>query len=138
MDIKIRYLSKTGNTKMIALEIAKELNIEAKTIKEPANSADILFLGGALYADKISSSLRKFINTLDNNIKQVVIFGTSASEKTVYDEIKNLLGEKNIVVNNKTFNCQGNFLFYLHGRPNKEDLDNAKDFAKDIIMSFDK
>ena len=137
MDIKIRYLSKTGNTKKIALAIAEELNIEAQTIEKPVEKADILFLGGALYGAKINPALKEFINTLDN-IKQVVIFGTSASKNTIYEELKTYLNEKNIPVHSKTFNCPGNFLLYLFGRPNKEDLKRAKAFAKEIKKELDK
>ena len=133
MIIEIRYASKTGNTKKIANAIGEELNIEAKTIKESIGKTDLLFLGGALYADKISSDLKKFISTLDNNVKQVVIFGSSASKDTPYESIKKLLDEKNILVNEKTFNSPGNFIFYKWTRPNKEDLNNAKKFAKTII-----
>jgi len=138
MDIKIRYLSKTGNTKKIALAIAEELNIEAKTIEEPVDKADLLFIGGALYGDKINSNLKTFISKLDNNIKTVVIFGTSASKNTVYKELKTYLDEKNISVHDKTFNSPGNFLFYQFKRPNKEDLNNAKTFAKEIKTELDK
>lgn len=137
MDIKIRYLSKTGNTKKIAIAIAEELNVEAKTIKEPVNDADILFLGGAVYAGKISGSLKTFIESLDNSkIKKVAIFGTSGGESTPYAEIKKYLDEKNIQVLDNNFHSLGRFIFYLWKKPDKEDLDKAKTFAKEVIKSL--
>lgn len=44
MNIEVRYLSKSGNTKKVAEAIAKALNVAAKPITENVNrDTDILF-----------------------------------------------------------------------------------------------
>ena len=136
MDIKIRYLSKTGNTKKLALAIAEELEVPAKTIKEPVNHADVLFLGGALYLGDIHKDMKSFIEGIDNQVKTVVIFGTSSSEENATDKIRDCLKAKKLQVIDNEFNALGNFLFYQWKRPNKEDLSRVKQFAKEVIMAI--
>ena len=133
MNIQIRYLSRTGNTKKIALAISEAAGVEAKTVKDPVQAADILFLGGAIYASKADKRLMEFAGGLDDRIKKVAIFSTSAGDASVYDEISQRLREKNISVCEDNFHCKGRFLFWLRGVPNRHDLDEAKKFAARII-----
>ena len=54
--VAVRYKSKLGNTKQIAEAIAEGAKVKAISITdEPTlkEKVDILFLGGAPYADKI-------------------------------------------------------------------------------------
>ena len=134
MKIEIRYISKSGNTKKAADKIAETLNIEAKTVNEPVDGADILFLGGALYAGKIHKKLKIFIESLDDKVKKVAVFGTSATENSIYPEVKKHLDEKGVPVFNDNFQCPGKFLFICRKRPNAEDLENAAVFARKIIQ----
>ena len=48
-NIRIRYYSKTGNTKKVAEYIANHLNIDALSITDSDYNSrcDLLFLGGA-------------------------------------------------------------------------------------------
>ena len=63
--VEIRYFSKSGNTKAIAQSIAAAVGAEAHDISTPlSGKADILFLGGAVYAFRIAGKLKKFIKTL--------------------------------------------------------------------------
>ena len=134
MKIEVRYCSKTGNTKKVANAIADAIRVEAKSINESVLEADILFLGGAIYADQIPSKLKKFIEGLHSKkIKRVAIFCTSSSGKSIYSELKKFLDTKKIQVLDESFHCLGNFLFYLKGRPNHEDLKLAKTFAQKVI-----
>ena len=86
-DIRIRYYSKTGNTKAVALYIANKLNIEAKEINKEDynNKCGLLFLGGAPYANIMSSKLREYANNLiKDNVMAVALFTTSNwSRRTV-------------------------------------------------------
>lgn len=134
MQIEVRYCSKTGNTKKVANAIAASVGVSAKSVKEPVVEADLLFLGGALYADQINSKLKKFISKLDNKkIKKVIVFCTSTSGKNIYLELKDLLEVREIKVHDEYFHCLGNFIFYLRKRPNQKDLALAQAFAKRIV-----
>lgn len=74
MNIEVRYLSKSGNTKKLADAIARELGITAKPITQavPTNT-DILFLGGAVYWGGINGELKDFIKTLGGKVKKTAV-----------------------------------------------------------------
>ncbi|MBX4268233.1 flavodoxin family protein [Clostridium estertheticum] len=133
MNIQIRYLSKSGNTKKVADAIAKEVGVAAETIENAVpGDTDILFLGGAMYWAGVDNKLKKFILGLDCSVKKVAIFSTTAVVKSAYPEIKKLLMAKNIFVYDNEFHCKGEFLKLHKGRPNADDLELAKQFARDI------
>lgn len=133
MNIEIRYLSKSGNTKKVADAIAAELGITAKPITQniPANT-DLLFLGGAVYAAGIDKQLKQFIQSLSGNTKEVAVFSTAAILPSAYPQMKRLLEAEGIKVAKDEFHCRGEFM-KLHGsRPNADDLTKAKQFAKKL------
>ena len=71
--VAVRYCSKTkaGNTKRIATTIAEGANVEAVSISdEPVLSekVDVLFLGGAPYANIMAPELRKYAEALDKEM----------------------------------------------------------------------
>lgn len=58
MEIKVRYFSKSGNTRKLADAIAEETHCTAQDISVPLDGyADILFLGAAVYWGGISAEL---------------------------------------------------------------------------------
>ena len=65
--IEVRYLSHSGNTKRIAEAIAEGASTTALSITdEPAltEHVDILFLGGAPYANIMDPKLREFAENI--------------------------------------------------------------------------
>jgi len=63
MNIIVRYYSASGNTKLIAEAIAEGINLKAKSIvDEPTinEHVDLLFLGGAPYANIMAKKLREY------------------------------------------------------------------------------
>ncbi|MDR0858477.1 MAG: flavodoxin [Oscillospiraceae bacterium] len=137
MNIEVRYLSKSGNTKKVAEAIAKALNVTAKPITEavPAGT-DVLFLGGALYGFGIDEELKTFINNLDGGIKNAAVFSTTAVVKSAYPQIKPLLVGKGITVLSAEFHCRGEFKFMHKGKPNAGDLADAGKFALEVTASL--
>ncbi len=98
-DIKIRYYSLTGNTKKVAEYIAKSLNMEAKSIDDKDISCDLLFLGGAPYANIMSKHLKEYANKLDSNkVKNVALFTTSNWSRRTVRALKKILANKGINV----------------------------------------
>jgi flavodoxin len=127
------YVSKCGNTKKLANAIAEGAGVKAQSAANAANltQADILFVGGSIYCGRTSGVLRKFPQNLDRRqAAKVVVFGTSASGKSIRSEVTSILEPKGIPVAVESFHCKGSFLCVNLGHPNADDLAQAEDFAK--------
>lgn len=137
MKTAVRFYSKSGNTEKLAKVIAQAVNCTAKKIYEPmTESVDVLFLGGALYAGNLDKELQKFVTSLTaDKVKKIVIFSTAAGPKSIQPLVKSLLEGTNISVSDEFFQCRGKFLLANKNRPNEDDLNNAKAFAKKILKS---
>lgn len=68
MNIAVRYYSRSGNTKAVAEAIAEAVGVPAVSVdqsgaalKEPA---DVLFVGGALYAYGLDRHLKNYLQEL--------------------------------------------------------------------------
>lgn len=132
---KVIYASRGENTKKLAAAIAKGAGCEAFSVDSAANmeGVDTLFVGGSIYAGKIDGSLRKFLEGLSaSQVRNVVVFGTAAGNKSALPEIKTILEPRGIKVSDEAFQCKGSFLFVNRGRPNDEDLKHAEEFAGKI------
>jgi len=93
MKIAIRYQSHGGNTKEVAEEIAKALNITAESIEKPIiEYVDLLIIGGGVYKWDIDPSLKNYLNNLDPKyIKTVAAFTTAGGmdkTKTILKIVK--------------------------------------------------
>jgi menaquinone-dependent protoporphyrinogen IX oxidase len=134
MNIEVRYLSKSGNTKKIAYAIAQAVGALEKPITQsvPENT-DILFLGGAVYYGGVDGELKQYIKTLKGKTNKVAVFSTSAMKASAYPQMKKLLQEQGIEVLNQEFHCWGKFLKVHGSRPNTEDLRLAEKFACEVI-----
>lgn len=132
-DIRIRYYSKTGNTKAVANYIAEKLNLEAKEIddKDYNLPCGLLFLGGAPYANIMSSKLREYANNLlKENVSAVALFTTSNWSRRTVRALKKILKEKNIKV-------YDNYL-YVHMLKIKSSKDKAYSFTEEILNEYRK
>ena len=133
MKYEVRYLSKTGNTKKNADEIAKLLKIEALTIETPvSNDTDILFLGGAPYGFQIDANLKEYINNITNKNIKVALFSTSAFFKMAEKNMRKLLIKNDIEVLPDSFYTKGEYGKANIGKPDKDDLIKVKEFVDKI------
>lgn len=127
MSIAVRYYSRSGNTKAIAEAIAQAAGVNAVSvdkadakIEEPA---DVLFIGGALYAYGLDSRLKAYLKTLkQGDAKKAVVFSTTWISKHSIDLIKDGLKEAGIPVEEE--------FFYVKGKPSEAELKDAAEFAK--------
>ncbi|MDR1218919.1 MAG: hypothetical protein LBK73_04840 [Treponema sp.] len=129
------YVSKGGNTKKLADAVAKGAEVKAQSAASAVNltQTDILFIGGSIYCGRMSGVLRKFLQNLDQKqAAKAVVFGTSASGKTIRAEVTSILESKGIPVVAESFHCKGSFLCVNSGRPNADDLAQAEEFAKRV------
>ena len=88
MKTAVRYYSKLGNTKTIAEAIADGAGVEAVSITEEpelGEYVDILFLGGAPYANIMAPQLREYAERLSaDKVGRIALFTTSNwSRRTV-------------------------------------------------------
>ena len=127
--VEIRYFSRSGNTKAVAQAIAAEVGAEAYDISVPlSGAADILFLGGAVYAFRIAGKLKKFIRTLSpGSAKKIVVFSTAGNPGGASQLIKKQLQKCGIVPAPEEFHCVG-------GLAKDEAVQKqAAQFAREII-----
>lgn len=138
MNIEVRYLSRTGNTKKIAEAIAKSVGTAASDYSNPLpEKVDLLYLGGSIYGNGIDKNLKSFIEQIDpQKVKNVAIFGSSAIKKEPDQELKKLLLSKGINVLEKSFYCRGSFTLIHRGHPNETDLELASEFALSILKEI--
>ena len=132
MKFAVRYYTKTGNTKRLAEAVANELGVEALPISEGLNEqADILFLGNSYYAFTIDPEVRSFIAGLSKDkVGKIVNFGSAALLNSTYKKVKAEAAKVGIPVDEKEFHCKGEFKALHKGRPNKDYLKAAREFAR--------
>lgn len=131
MNIAVRYYSRTGNTKKIAEAIARAAGTEAVSVEQPNAEitvpADVLFLGGALYAYGIDEHLKSFISSLDGNkVKKAVIFSTSWISRHAIDLIRGSLEKQEIEVAEETL--------YFRGKPGLKQQQEAEAFTAEFLQ----
>jgi len=81
MNIEVRYCSRNGRNKKLAEVIAKELgaDIQAKSVDQPLDKVDVLFVGGGVYFLMLDKKLKQFLNGLDDSkVGLIVPFGMAA------------------------------------------------------------
>ena len=119
MTKAVRYFSKLGNTKTIAEAIAEGAGVEAISITdEPELKApvDILYLGGAPYANIMAPELRKYAEGLDKErVGKVILFTTSNWSRRTVLALRKLLKAKGIPVDNDYFYAH---MLHIKGRIN--------------------
>ena len=130
MNIKVRYYSRSGNTKLLANAIAKGLNVEAISVdsnnSQIKDNTDILFIGGALYAYGLDKNLKEYLSNIDGSkIKRAVVFSTSWLSKHSINLIRNSLREKGINVDKE--------YVYAKNKPNDEFLKQVESDVKKYL-----
>ena len=137
MSVAVRYYSRGGNTKKLADAIAEVAQVEALSTEAGLDGAvDTLFLGASVYAYGIDEHVKSFISKLDSDqVGKIVVFSTSALAERAFPEVARAIQDLGIKVDERNFYCRGSFLMMHRGRPNDEDIANAKAFAEKVLMS---
>ena len=130
MSVAVRYYSRSGNTKKVADYFAEAAGTTAFSVDDPAapltEKADVLFIGGALYAYGIDAHLKQYLGTLSRDkVGKAVVFSTSALSKHALDLIRNALSEKGIPVEAETY--------YLKSKAVASSKAEAMAFAKKYV-----
>ena len=122
----VRYYSRSGNTRLVADAIADAIHVKAVSVDQSdaplSEKADVLFIGGSLYAYGLDKHLKTYLASLDPaKVGKAVIFSTSWISRHSIDLIRNALASKGIAVAPETF--------YVKNKANKEQLQKAREFA---------
>ena len=134
MKAAVRYYTKTGNTKKLAEAIAEAIGVEAKPISEALDEhVDALFLCNSVYAANIDKEVKYFVASNKDNIGCIVNVSSAALVNSTYGRMCDLAKALGIQISGSEFHCKGEFKFMHKGRPNADDLEAAKKFAKDIM-----
>jgi flavodoxin len=135
-DVAVFVDSRGGNTRKVADAIAEELGVTVGDITASLpDDVKLLFLGSGTYGGKPGEALMKFIGSGSFTGKKVAMFGTSASpagSEKMIAVMTDALKQKGATISG-SYHCGGKFLVLNWGRPNKEDLDNAKKFAREMV-----
>lgn len=122
----VRYFSRLGNTKTIAEAIAAGAGVQAISIAEEpelTEYTDILYLGGAPYANIMAPELKAYAEKLDNSqVGRVRLFTTSNWSRRTVLALKKLLREKGIPVEDAYFYAH---MLHIQGR-----LEAARAFGR--------
>lgn len=129
MKVAIRYYSKLGHTKAIAEAMGEEANVKAiSVIDEPElkEEVDILFLGGAPYANIMDEKLREYAKSLNKElVKRVVLFTTSNWSRRTVRSLRKILTNNGIEVDED--------YFYAHMLNINNRIPKAKEFVREKI-----
>ena len=138
MKVAVIYRSMTGHSKKIANAVAKELGVEAASVKgsPKLKSVDLLFIVGGIYSGESLPELISYVKSLKpNQVKRVALITSSLTKRAGQAEVRKLLESNNIEVVDEEYHCCGNFLFIKMGHPSKQEIQGAVDFAKGLVKS---
>ena len=135
MKVAIRYFSKFGHTAKMAKIVGELTNATPELahvqLSEPV---DTLYLGSGVFLGKVDGCIAEFIKTLTPDmVKRVVCFGSCAIIKSPVPQMRKMLEDRGIVVDEKEFTCKGSMGPVHMGHPNQEDLENFRKFVLSII-----
>ena len=138
--VKVFYCSKSGNTRKVAEAIADEMKVEAIEASAMGSGynmkkCDLIFVGSGNYKSAPGSEMVEFLESLvPADERYAAVFGTSGgSGRGHLAKMKEILEEKEIKVLDE-WCCPGQeYELKNKGRPNEEDLEGARDFARKTL-----
>lgn len=130
MKAAVRYYSRSGKTKEVAEYLAEAAGVETVSVDSKnaglSEPADVLFIGGALYAYGLGKNLDSYLDSLDSTkVKKAVLFSTSWISKHALDLMRRKLTDKGIEVDEKTL--------YFKSREAAAGRQKAQAFAKQFL-----
>ena len=143
MKYAVRYASRGGNTRAVADEIAKKIDVKAERISEPLEEeVDVLFLGAGVWFASVTKDMKEYLAALDSGkIKQIVAFSTSGHLESAIKKITAAAKDKGIKVNVESFdlhlNMQGmTFFAPAGGDLTKEQINEVDAFVDKVLAKL--
>lgn len=133
MKAAVRYFSKTGNTKKLADAAASAIGVTAKDVTQPLEEdVDILFLCNSVYWNGIDGKVKAFLKASGHKIGKLVNVSSAALKESTYKQMKSFAEEAGIPIDGREFHCRGSFMGMHKGKPDQNDIENLKKFARKI------
>ena len=143
MKYAVRYASRGGNTRAVADEIAKKIDVKAERISEPLEEeVDVLFLGAGVWFASVTKDMKEYLAALDSGkIKQIVAFSTSGHLVSAIKKITAAAKDKGIKVHEESFdlhlNMQGmTFFAPAGGDLTKEQINEVDAFVDKVLAKL--
>lgn len=134
MKAAVRYYTKGGNTRKVCEAIAEAIGVEAKSVDVPLEEkTEVLFLGNSVYAANMDREVKDFVVSNKDKIGRLVNVSTAALIEGTYGRMSKLCREQGIAIDEREFHCKGEFKFMHKGRPDEDDLEEARAFAKEVM-----
>jgi flavodoxin len=131
---EVVYFSRSGNTKKVAEAVAGELGAAAQDIKTAGRVADDAFiiLGSGCYGAVLVKDIAEFLERNGKPGRRIALFTTSAfGLGKEMDLMVSQIRAKGVEIA-YSFNCFGQFLAVKRGHPDKDELEKAREFAREI------
>lgn len=136
---------KSGNTYTVCSYVSShsdvELNVGAKAIQSDLLSYEVIILASGIYLNHVHLNILRWIkgieqNTINLNTKVYLFstwFGRGESDKATFNEVKKLLNEKDIKLEDNYMTCFGKGMGMIKtSHPNEEDNKNVLLWAKGL------
>lgn len=135
MSTAIRYFTKFGHSAQMTAVAGQVVGVQAFDISDPlAEPVDTLYLGCGVFLGKISKEMTAFIKSLTpGKVRRVVCFGSCAIIKSPVPQMRALLEAQGIQVDDRSFTCKGSMGPLHSGHPNRQDLENLKQFIQTTL-----
>ncbi len=146
----VLYCTKSGNTQKVAEAIASELNCSCMHITDASESSslnlngyDAVFIGTGIYKGQPHKDLLNYLQTINlYGRRRFALFmtcfgwGKGVADKNVIDTLTAVLEAKGQRLLGNSYCCFGGGLgFVKRGHPDSAELDAAKMWAKELIMT---
>jgi flavodoxin len=130
------YHSRGGKTRKVADAISQELGCASINLEKESpilTGVDLLIVGSGNYGGNVGTNMKNFLSNLQpSNGGKTAVFATSGGpEPKCLQVMRSAVESKGYTVVS-TFKCRGQFFIFNRGRPNEDDLKNAKVFANDL------
>lgn len=135
----------SGNTWKVCQYIASNSDIElisiAKNTQYDLPNSDVIIVASGVYGNHVHKNIVAWIdsigkNTIASNTKVYLFltwFGRGNSDKTTFNEVKRLLGEKGIQLEDDYMKCFGKGMAVIRtSHPSEEDCNNVLAWAKEL------
>ena len=142
--VVVFYSSKTGNTKKVAEAIAEEMGVEAIEASAVGTGfnmkkCDLIFAGSGNYKRAPADEMVEFLEGLrPADDRYGVVFGTAGgSNRAHLEKMKEILEKKGVRMLGE-WCCPGQeYEMKNKGRPNEEDLAEAREFALKALKKIE-
>lgn len=137
MNIAVVFQTRSGNTKIVADAIASALGVEAKSVTEPYEGADLLFIGGGVYGLDVDPTMKTFLDALNaKTTKRIVAFSTTGMTKSAVKKIMKAAKLKKIPVDKKD-HLVIKLGFDHKSKPQETHKQQAVAWAESVVASLD-